>query len=76
MFKKHLENHKAFNTCGNCGFTWLPMSERFRHDCPKCSPKGNSMKVETDEDYLRNELKVNENVSNEMITYSEPRLTA
>ena len=76
MFKKHLVEHNAFKACDNCGFVWLPMSDRFRHDCPKCSPNDNKMQVETDEEYLSNEVSIHESVDSSMITYSEPRLVA
>ena len=76
MFKAYLVKHKIMKTCGFCGFTYLPMSAYTVHNCPKCSPRPNRMLMETDEDYLKHEIKSTESVSQSMIAYSEPRLVA
>ena len=73
---KALKASTVFTTCECCGFIYLPMSKRTLEHCPKCEPIGSKMAVETDEDYLANEVREYEAVSHEMIDYSEPRLIA
>ncbi len=57
MFKKYLEVHRGFKTCGVCGFTYLPMSAYTSHNCPKCTPnEKKAIITDVDEDSVKYDI--------------------
>jgi hypothetical protein len=59
---KILKGHSAFITTKCCGFTYLPMNEYNKKNCPKCNPE---KKEFSDELYLKTQDQLTETVSHE-----------
>ena len=59
-----IKSSNYFLTCKSCDLTYLPMSQHTKTNCPKCNPE---IKIIDDETYLRNELKIVEEVSQDCL---------
>lgn len=61
-----LRTNSRFTTCQDCGFTYLPMNQHTKTNCPKCRPKI----IDDDEMYLQMEEK-----SQEIVCHDDIELT-
>jgi len=58
-----------FNDCLDCGFTYLPMNEYTKENCPNCNPENI---IDEDELYIRNEIIVAEEINHDGNEYEVP----